>query len=103
MLNSSENEYSIFATKKWHVIDSKTKGSYSYHHPTKFLTGSIESSLCYYSDACILVTGNITVEGGNQNTKVAFKNCALFKYCRRETSDTFDYANFLILQCLCKI
>ena len=74
------------------------QGSYSYHHPIK-----LESSLCDYSDACILVTGNITFEGGNQNTKVAFKNCSLFKYCRSETNDTFDSANFLIIQCLCKI
>ena len=29
--------------------------------PIKCLTKSIELSLCDYSDACILVTGNITV------------------------------------------
>ena len=33
------------------------------------------------SDAYIFVTGNITVTGGNDNTKVAFKNCALFRRC----------------------
>ena len=42
----------------------------------------IESSLYDYFDAYILVTGNITVAGGNINTKVAFKNCAQFKECR---------------------
>ena len=43
----------------------------------KFLTCSLESSLCDYSDAYVLVTGNITVAaGGNANTNVAFKNCA---------------------------
>ena len=31
-----------------------------------------------YSDAYILVTGNITVVGGNNNTNVAFKNCHPF-------------------------
>ena len=61
LLNSSENECSKFATKKWYVIDSESKGSYSHHDPIKFLTKSIESSLCDYSDAYILVTGNITV------------------------------------------
>ena len=28
LLNSSDNEYSKFATKKWYVIDIQTKGSY---------------------------------------------------------------------------
>ena len=40
------------------------------------------TSLCDYSDAYILVTGNITVVGPNDNTKVAFKNCAPFRKCR---------------------
>ena len=61
LLNNSENEYSKFATKKWYVIDSESKGNYSHENPIKFLTKSIESSLCDYSDAYILVTGNITV------------------------------------------
>ena len=68
------------------------KSNYSPHDPIKFLTSSLESSLCDYSDAYILVTGNITVTGGNNNTKVAFKNCAPFQDCRTEINDTFDYA-----------
>ena len=32
LLNSSENEFSKFATKKWYVIDSETKGSYSHEN-----------------------------------------------------------------------
>ena len=55
----------------------------------KFLTNSFESSLCDYSDAFILVTGNINVTGGDANTKVAFKNCAPFKKCRTEINETF--------------
>ena len=55
----------------------------------KFLTRSIESNLCNYSDAYILVTGNINVTGGDNNTKVAFKNCAPFKKCRTEINETF--------------
>ena len=45
LLNSSENEYSKFATKKWYIIDSETRGRYSHHDPIKFLTKSIESGL----------------------------------------------------------
>ena len=104
LLNSSENEYSKFATKIWHVIDSETKGSYSHENPIKFLASLLESILCDYSDACILVTGNITVVGADGNTKVGFKNCAPFRKCRTEINETFVMMqNILLLQCLCTI
>ena len=96
LLNGSDNENSKFATKKWYIIDSESNGNYSHHNPIKFLTKSIESSLCNYSDAYILVTRNIHVTGGDNNTKVAFKNCAPFKDCRTEINDTFvDFADFI--------
>ena len=38
LLNCAVNEFSKFATKKWYVIDSESKGSYSHHSPIKFLT-----------------------------------------------------------------
>ena len=60
--------------KKWYVIDNDSKGNYSKDEPIKFLTKSLESSLCDYSDAYVLVTGNIAVVGADNNTKVAFKN-----------------------------
>ena len=52
----------------------------------KFLTKSIELSLCDYSDAYILLTGNIAVKRRNAAdtsdialaAAVVFKNCALF-------------------------
>ena len=82
LLNSTENEYSKFAIKKMVHYESESKGNYSHENPIKFLTSSLESSICDYSDAYILVTGNINVVGGNNNTKVAFKNCAPFRKCR---------------------
>ena len=88
LLNSSENEYSKFATKQWYVIDSETKSEYSHHNPIKFLTKRIESSCCDYSDAYILVTGDIAVTGGNANTKAAFKNCAPFEKCSVKINGT---------------
>ena len=106
LLNGSENENSKFATKKWYVIDSESKGNYSHHDPIKFLTKSIESSLCDYSDAYILVTGNIAVKRRNAAdnadialgaiTQVAFKNCAPFEKCSTEIDGTLvDEANFI--------
>ena len=89
MLNSSENEYSKFATKKWYLIDSETKGNCSHKNPIKFFTSSIESSLCDYSDAFVLVTGNINVVRADDNTKVAFKNCTPFRKSTTEINETF--------------
>ena len=65
LLNNTEREYSTIATKKCYVIDSESKGNYSHENPIKFLTSSLESSLCDYYDAYILVTGNITVTPNN--------------------------------------
>ena len=89
LLDNTENEYSTFATKKWHITDSEPKGNYSHQNPIRFLTNSLESSFCDYSDAHILVTGNITVTDVDNTTKVAFKNFAPFNKCRTEINETF--------------
>ena len=47
--------------QKWYVIDSVSKGGYSHHYPINVLTKLIESSLCDYSVAYIVVTEDITV------------------------------------------
>ena len=67
----------------------------------KFETETIISSLCDYSDAFILVTGNITVNAAN-DTDVTFKNCAPFSRCTTKINDVFvDEANHFTLQCSC--
>ena len=96
LLNVSGNENLKFATKKWYIIDSESKGNYSHGNQIKFLTKSIESTFCDYSNAYILVTGNIIATPNNEATQVPFKNCAPFKDCRTEVNDTFvDYAYFI--------
>ena len=91
--------------KKWFIVDSEANGNYSPNNEIKFLTNSLESSLCDYSDAYILVTGNINITGSNDdNTKVAFKNCAPFEKCRTEINKVLlMMQNILIFQCLCII
>ena len=70
------------------------------------MTKSTESSLCDYSDAYILVTGDIAVKKRNndttnniditQATQVVFKNCAPFNKCWTEINETFvDEADFI--------
>ena len=87
LLNCSDNGNSKFATKKCYVIDREVSGAYSEDEQITFLTKSIESSLCDYSDAYILVTGNIT-SGGN-DTKAVFKSCAPFRTCITQINETF--------------
>ena len=96
LLNDSSNEESKFATKKWYVIDSQTtKGKYKQGDTIKFEREIIKSSLCDYSDAFISVTGNITVAADN-NTDVAFENCAPFSTCATKINDIFvDKANHI--------
>ena len=101
LLNDSSNEESTFATKntkKWYVIDCQTtKGKYKQGDTIKFETETIKLSLCDYSDAFILVTGNITVTA-DDNTDVAFKNCAPFSTWTTKINDTFvDEANHLFI------
>ena len=94
LLNDSSNEQSEFATKRWYVIDSQTtKGKYKQGDTIKFETQTIKSSLCDYSDAFIIVTGNITV-AANNNTDAAFKNST----CTTKINDVFvDEANHIYI------
>ena len=95
LLNGSDNDNSKFATKKMYIIDSESNGNYLQNDEIKFLTRSIESSLCDYSDVYILVTRNITATPNNAVTQVVFKNCAPFEKCRTEINETFDEATHI--------
>ena len=53
----------------------------------KFETKVIKPNLCDYSDAYILVTGDIKVASVAANTNVAFKNCPPFTRCVTHIND----------------
>ena len=101
MLNDSSNEELKFATKNWCVIDSQTtKDKYKEGDTIKSETETIKSSLCDYSEAFGLVTGNITVNADN-NADVAFKSCSPFSTCNNadlsiDNSDCFKYKAALV-------
>ena len=80
LLGDADNESSKFATRKWYVINDQNNTDYGEGNEdsttVKFETKVIKSNLCDYSDAYILLTGNITATGGDANARVAFKNCA---------------------------
>ena len=91
LLGDADNESSKFATRKWYVINDQNNTDYGEGNEdsttVKFETKVIKSNLCDYSDAYILVTGNITATGGDANTRVAFKNCAPFTKCLTHRND----------------
>ena len=97
LLNDSNNEESKFATKKWYFINSQTaKDKYNQSNFIRFETESVELSLCCYSDAFIVVKGDITV-AANNDTYVAFKN-APFSKCKTEINDVFtDETNHIYI------
>ena len=82
--------------QKWYIIDSESNANYSQNDEIKFLTRSIESGLCDYFDAYILVMGNITATPNNAATQVVFKIYAPFEKYRTEIKETFvDEEDFI--------
>ena len=83
LLNDSDNESSEFATKKWYIINDQNNGQCSRGNENdsiiKFETKVIKPNLCDYSDAYILVTGDIKVENIAADTNVEFKTCNTYK------------------------
>ena len=91
LLNDTENESSNFGTRKWCIINDQKNGQYGNGDENgttiKFEITVIKSNLCNYSDAYVLVTGDIAAIGGDQNTPIAFKNCAPFRRCVTQIND----------------
>ena len=103
LLNDTDNENSKFVTKKWNIINSESKGNYLPDNRITFLTSSLESSLCDYSAAYVLVKGNITVTGGNANTKVAFKNVHHLKNAEQKTMRLLLMKQNILILIMCNL
>ena len=104
LLNDESNKPSKFRTRNWVEINDEARGTYSPNKQIKFKTVMLRSSLCDYSDAYILVKGNITVNNtaadgaaaNNTNKKVIFKNCAPFTNCISKINNTqIDNAEYI--------
>ena len=61
LLDNTSNKPSKFRTKNWIEINDNIRGAYSPNREIRFKTAVLRSSLCDFSDAYILVTGNISV------------------------------------------
>ena len=104
LLNDESNKSSKFRTKNRIEINDDVRGVYSPNKQIRFKTAMLRSSLCDYSDAYILVKGNITVNNtatdgaatNNTNKRVIFKNCAPFTNCISKINNTqIDNAEYI--------
>ena len=91
LFDNTSNQLSRFRTKNWVKINGDRNGTNDKKNLQKFKTAMLNTSLCDYSDAYILVEGRINAVGqgadaaataADRNDKeVAFKNCAPFIEC----------------------
>ena len=96
LLDSASNQPSKFKTKNWVRINDDIRGAYSPNKQIRFKTAMLISSLCDYSDAYIIVKGNISVNNTagagdavkSTNKKVIFKNYAPFTNCISKINNT---------------
>ena len=103
LLNNGSSKPSKFKTRNWVEIN-EARGTYSPNKQIKFKTSMLRFSLCDYSDAYILVKGNIAVDNtaadgdaaNNDNKNVIFKNCAPFINCISKINNTdIDNAKYI--------
>ena len=110
LLNDESNKPSKFRTRNWVEINDDIKGAYSPNKRIRYKTAMIRYSLCDYSDAYVLVKGNIAVNGtagdavaNTTNKKVIFKNCAPFTNCINKINnnqiDNAEYMDIVMPMC----
>ena len=104
MLDDASNKPSKFRTRNWVGINDDIISAYSPNKQIRFKTPMLRSRLCDYSDAYILVKGNMSVNNtvgagsaaNNTNKKVIFKNCSPFTNCISKINNTqIDNAEYI--------
>ena len=93
MLGNTPNQPTKFRSKNWIEINDGARGTYNTNSQIKLKISMIQSNLCDYNDAYILVIGTITVNElaayrGNSNIQVVFENCTPFNDCISKINDT---------------
>ena len=84
MLDDTLNQSTKLRAKEWVEINDDAYGMHNANSQIESKTSMLNSSLCDYSDAYILVSGTTTVapkavnNPNNDGKGVVFKNCAPF-------------------------
>ena len=95
LLDKIDTDSKHFATKKWYVINDENNTNYGVNKDTgtnnpdtiKYDTRVLKPNLCDYAETYVLVDGTIRGTGGDNNTRLALKNCAPFTKCNLEIND----------------
>ena len=81
----SNKDLPRFVTKKWIEIYDQSEKNYNINKEIRIKTSMLRSDLCDFTDAYIIVKGDITVTNLNnakkKNKAVAFKNNVPFINC----------------------
>ena len=78
-------------------MNDQSRGTYNINSDIRFKTTMLQSNLCDYSDAYILVKGRITITGAGDDTVarqadernkgLIFKNCTPFISCKSKINN----------------
>ena len=71
LLGNISDKVPRFITKIWVEVYDQSGETYNANKQIRFKTSMLRSDLCDYSDAHIVVKGDITVEGANNRDKKA--------------------------------
>ena len=83
-ITSNNKDLTKYVTKKWIEVYDQSEKNYNLNKEIRTKTPMFRSDLCDFSDAYIVVKGDITVTNPNnakRNKAVAFKNNAPFTNC----------------------
>ena len=82
---SDDKDLPRFVTKKWIEVYDQSEKNYSPNKEIRIKMSMLRSNLCNFSDAYIVVEGDITLEGDNdankRNKNLTFKKNAPFINC----------------------
>ena len=85
LLDRTSDNVPRFNTNKWIKVHDQSGEIYNTDKQIRFKTRMLQSDLCDYSDAYIIVKGSITVENNDKRDRkyrsLAFKNNAPFINC----------------------
>ena len=98
LLDSTANKAPKHGTKIWVEINNSSPYAYDPADQTKYKTEVLNSNLCDYSNAYLLVTGSITIAGNGdvgevkradeRITDIIFNNCTPFREFISEINNT---------------
>ena len=71
----TEQNNSKFYARKWNIVHDQSNANYDVGNRITYKTEVLESNLCDYNNAYILVNGDIAIIG-HEVTQIASKDCA---------------------------